>query len=180
MKSSDNEKWVYSRCRTVFDGGVTQSFGNDFARNVVIFGIDSSSSCHTDNYKNNFLILREGPTCGSYGGFGSLEKWFSISFSKARTKFCLGFHYNGDSSYLFVNGQESFEFEANKKNVNFSTQFCLRSISDEFHATKSREVSLGGNVYNISVDCNAIDKSDILNIHQYLMVKDNIKYCWDL
>ena len=23
MKSSDNEKWVYSRCRTVFDGGVT-------------------------------------------------------------------------------------------------------------------------------------------------------------
>ena len=34
-----------------------------------------------------------------------------------------------------------------------------------------------GNVYDFSVDYNAIDKSDILNIHKYLMVKNNITYC---
>ena len=28
-----------------------------------------------------------------------------------------------------------------------------------------------------SVDYNSIDKSDILNIHKYLMTKDNIKQC---
>ena len=31
---------------------------------------------------------------------------FDISFSKASTKFCLSLHYNGDNSYLFVNGKE--------------------------------------------------------------------------
>ena len=30
--------------------------------NVVIFGVDNSLSSHTDNIKNNFLILDKGPT----------------------------------------------------------------------------------------------------------------------
>ena len=36
-----------------------------------------------------------------------------------------------------------------------------------------------GNVYDSSVVYNAIDKSDILNTHKYLMVKSNEKYCLD-
>ena len=40
---------------------------------------------------------------------------------------------------------------------------------------ESREVSLNGNVYGFSVDCNSIDRSDIQNIHKYLMTKNNIK-----
>ena len=40
------------------------SFGNGFARNVVIFGVDDRSPFHTENRKNNFLILGEGPTQG--------------------------------------------------------------------------------------------------------------------
>ena len=31
------------------------------------------------------------------------------------------------------------------------------------------------NIYGFSVDYNYIGKSDILNIHKYLMTKDNIK-----
>ena len=50
-----------------------------------------------------------------------------------------------------------------------ATQFCLRIISNEFSAAESREVSLNGNVYDIYVDRNSIDKSDILNINKYLM-----------
>ena len=34
---------------------------------------------------------------------------------------------------------------------------------------------LSGNVYNFSVNYHSIDKSDILNIHKYLMTKNNIK-----
>ena len=49
------------------------------------------------------------------------------------------------------------------------------SISNGFRATESREVSLIENIYNFSVDHSSIDKSDILNIHKYLMVKNNIK-----
>ena len=32
------------------------------------------------------------------------------------------------------------------------------------------------NVYDFSVDYNAIDKSDILGIHKHLMVKNNIMF----
>ena len=38
------------------------------------------------------------------------------------------------------------------KKINFSTQFCLGSISNGFSNTESREVSLNGNVYDFSVD----------------------------
>ena len=53
--------------------------------------------------------------------------------------------------------------------------FRLGSISNGFSATESREVSLNENVYDFSVDYNCIDKSDIFNIHNYLMKKNNTK-----
>ena len=65
--------------------------------------------------------------------------------------------------------------KADNENVKFPNQFCLQSISNGFSATESREVSLNENVYDSSVDYNSIDKSDILNIHKYLMKKNNIK-----
>ena len=111
----------------------------------------------------------EGPIFGINGSFGSLEKQFTIKFTKANAKFCLSLHDNADHSYFFVNGKEVFKFETDNKNVNFPTQFCLGSISNGFSAAESREVSLNGNVYDFSVDCNSIDKSDILNIHKNLM-----------
>ena len=55
------------------------------------------------------------------------------------------------------------------------TLFCPGSISSAFSVNESREVSLNGNVYDFSVYYNSIDKSDILNIHKYLMTKNNIK-----
>ena len=100
---------------------------------------------------------------------------FSITFTKANTRLCLSLHYNADNSYLFVNGKEILKFKANNRNVNFPTQFCLGNISNGFSITESREVSLNGNVYDFSGDYNSIDKFDILNIHKYLMTKNNIK-----
>ena len=73
VKNINKEKWVYSGYGIAFDGAGLWNFGNDFARNVVIFGVDSSSSSHADNRKNNFLLLGEG-------SFGSSEKKFSINF----------------------------------------------------------------------------------------------------
>ena len=61
---------------------------------------------------------------------------------------------------MFVNGKEIFKFKPDNKNVNLPTQFFLRSISNEFRAAVSREVSLSGNVYNFFDSYNSIDKSD--------------------
>ena len=100
---------------------------------------------------------------------------FSINFSKATKIIRLSLHYNANNSYLFVNGKEILKFKAGNKNINFLIQFCLGSISNGFSANEAREVSLNRNVYEFSVDYNSIDKSDISNIHIYLMTKNNIK-----
>ena len=55
------------------------------------------------------------------------------------------------------------------------TQFYLKSISNGFSASESRGISLNENVYDFPVDYNSIDKFDILNVHKYLMTKNNKK-----
>ena len=61
-KHDYKSKYVYSGYETAFDGTSSWSFDNNFTRNVAIFGVDNSSSSHTDNRKSNFLVLGEGPT----------------------------------------------------------------------------------------------------------------------
>ena len=53
------------------------------------------------------------------------KKKFSINFTKANAKFCLNLDYNTDNSHLFVNGKDVFKFNADNKNFNFPTQFCV-------------------------------------------------------
>ena len=118
VKNSDKEIYVYSGYGITFNSTDWWSFGNDTARNVIIFGVDNSSSLHVGNRTNNVLILGLGPTFGIYGSFGLPEKKFSINFTKANTKFCLSLHYNADNSYLFVNAKEIIKFKADNKNVN--------------------------------------------------------------
>ena len=172
VKNSDKDKWVFTRYKIAFDGEDWWSFGNGITKNL--FGHCSSSSSNFDNLKNNFLILDLALTFGINGGFGLLEKKFCINFTKANTKCSFSLHYNGDNSYLFVNVKEIIRFKGDNKNVNFPTGFRLGSISDEFSATEFREVSLNGNMY-FSIEYNSVDKSDMLNIHKYLMTKNNIK-----
>ena len=79
---------------------------------------------------------------------------------------------------LLYKKEKIFNIKTDNINVNFSTQFCLGCISNGFHVTNCGEVSLGGNVYD-SVNCNAVDNSEIWNIHMYLMVKNYINV-WPL
>ena len=55
------------------------SFGNDYAGIVATVGVDYSSSSHTDNQGNDFLISGEGDTFRINGRFGAPEKRFSIT-----------------------------------------------------------------------------------------------------
>ena len=175
VKNSAKEKWSYRVYGIAFDGTGSWNFGNDCAKNVVIFGADNSSNFHVDNCKNNFLVLDEGSSHSINGSYGSPEKTFSINFSTVNTKFYLGLHYNGDNSYLFVNEKEIFKFKTNDGIVNFLTQFFLGIISYGFGGTESREVSLKVSLYNFSAAYIAIDKSDILNSNKYIAVKNNMK-----
>ena len=56
VKYNDKEKWVYGGYEIAFDGANSESFRDDFTRNVVTFGVDNNSLSHTDNCKNNCLV----------------------------------------------------------------------------------------------------------------------------
>ena len=64
-KNADIEKYGYSGFGIGFDRRSSFSFsGGGFGQNVLIFGVDMSSSPHTDNKKKDILVLRKGPTQG--------------------------------------------------------------------------------------------------------------------
>ena len=124
VKNIDKEKYVYSGYRKTFDSAGSWSFENYFARNVVIFGVDNSSSFNGDNRKNIFSVLGEGPTYGINGSFGSPEKNFSINLRKANTKFCLGLHYNADNSYFLLMEKKSLNLQLTMKMLTFQLNFA--------------------------------------------------------
>ena len=70
-----------------------------------------SSSLFIDNKKKYILILGKDPTQGLEHTLGA-EKMYLINFTKEKTKFCLGLHYNGANSYLFINGTDIIKFKA--------------------------------------------------------------------
>ena len=150
------------------------SFGNYIIRNIVIFGVDISFLSKADNRKNNFLVLVEVLAADINDRVVSAVERFSINWNKDKIV-CIFFNCNFDNSYLFVNGLEIYKFKVNNKNHNFPTQFYLGSMSNEVDAVKSREISFNRSVHNCSVDYNVVDKTDILNIQKYLMVKKDIK-----
>ena len=73
---------TYNGRGIAYDGEGSWSFGNGFARNIIIFGVDNSSSYHTDNGKNNFLVFGEGPTQGINDSTGAAEKKIVLTLVK--------------------------------------------------------------------------------------------------
>ena len=63
---------------------VMLSYGYDIARNVVFFGFDSTSSSHSNNEKNNFLVLSERPMEGINDSAGAEEKQLVLTLVKQR------------------------------------------------------------------------------------------------
>ena len=60
--------------------------------NIIIFGVDMSSSVHTDNKKKDTLILGKGSTQGLDDITLTAEAQYSINFARSNRKFCLSVH----------------------------------------------------------------------------------------
>ena len=82
-------------------------------------------------------------------------------------------HYNGPNSYLFVNGTEIIKFKANDSEIT-PYPLCLGNISKDWSLDNMKKTGLKGCVYDFSVHYDAIEISDILDIHKYLMGKNEI------
>ena len=52
---------------------------------------------------------------------------------------------------------------------------CLRNISVDFSANSMTKTGLDGSVHDFSVNYSIIDTSNIIDMHEYLMKKHDIK-----
>ena len=172
-KNADIDKYKYSGYGIGFNRHGSFSFpGTGLGKNVIIFGVDMSSSTKIDNRKKYILILGKTPTQGLEHTL-SAEKMYSINFTEHNKKFCLSLHYNGANSYLFVNGKEIHKFKAKDSEI-VATPLCLGNISKDWSVDNMKDTGLNGYVYDFSVDYDAIAVDDILDIHNYLMKKNDI------
>ena len=103
---------------------------------------------------------------------------YSINFTVTKKKLCLSLHYNGANSYLFVNGREIVKFKAKDSEI-VASPLHLGNISKDWSADNMKKAGLNGYVYEFGVDYIDFNKSNfnetIPNIHNYFMIKYNIK-----
>ena len=90
-----------------------------------------------------------------------------------KKKFCLSLHYNEANIYLFVNGKGIHKFKAKHSEI-VATPLCLGKISKAWSVDDMKRTGFNSYVYDFSVDYDAIVVDDILDIHKYLMKKNNM------
>ena len=66
---------------------------------------------------------------------------YSINFTVTKKKFSLSLHYNGASSYLFVNGAEIYKFKAEDSEI-AATPLCLGNISKDWSVDNMKKLDL--------------------------------------
>ena len=130
-----------------------------------------NSSTKIDNRKKDISILGKGATQELEHTL-SAEKIYSINFTEHNKKFCLSLHYDAANSYLFVNGKEIHKFIAKDSEI-VVIPLYLGNISKDGSVDDIKKTGLNRYVYDFSVDYNAAAVDDILNIHNYVMKKND-------
>ena len=169
--NSDIDKYEYAGCGIGFD--LKRTFSHPSAgtgANVVIFGADMSSSVNANNKTKSILTLGKGFTQGLEDTTFYAEKMYSMNLTATRKKFCLSLHYNGDNSYLLVNGTEIINFKTKHSEIE-ANPLCL---GNPLSSANMKETRLYGSVFNFSVDYRLTAVDDILDIYKYLMKKSDI------
>ena len=99
-------------------------------RNVLIFGVHENSVIHSNNKANSIFLMGDGFVQGINDTTLHAEKIYSQNFAAVNKKFVLSLHYNGNDSYLFVNGKQKLKFKAKDDQIVKEILF-LGNISDD-------------------------------------------------
>ena len=144
------------------------------ARNVLIFEADMNSSVHPTNRANHIYLMGTGLTQGINDITIYAEKNFYRNFTDFGKKFVLSLHYNGDNSYLFVNGRQELKFKT-KTDQLVKEKLCIGNLSDQWTTSESEKTGVYGKIYDFVVDYEQISGvKAIYDMHRYLMTKHNI------
>ena len=143
-------------------------------RNVLIFGADMNFSIHRTNRASHIYVMGDGFTQATHDTTLYIEKKYYRNFTEPDVKFVLSLHYNGDDSYLFVNGRQELKFKC-KTDQLVKEKLCIGNVSDQWTTSESEKIGLYGNIYDFVVDYEQIlGVKAIYDMHRYLMTKHNI------
>ena len=70
------------------------------------------------------------------------EKIYSQNFTAVDKRFVLSLHYNGEDSYLFVNGKQEVKFKAKDDQI-VKEILCLGNISDDWTTANAEKTGFG-------------------------------------
>ena len=144
------------------------------ARNVLIFGADMSFSVHATNRANHIYLMGTGLTQGINNTTIYAENNFYRNFTDFGKKFVLSLHYNGDNSYLFVNGRQELKFKS-KTDQLVKEKLCIGNLSDQCTTSESEKTGTFGKIYDFVVDYEKISGvKTIYDMHRHLIIKHNI------
>ena len=174
-KNADTSKFKYKGYGICFDEGGSFSIGSiNNGRNALIFGVDESSVVHSNNKANNIYVMGDLFVQGINDTTLYAEKIYSQNFIQPSKKFILSLHYNGDDSYLFVNGKQELKFKCKTESL-VKEKLCIGNLCDKWTTSESEKTGLYGNIYDFVVDYKPIGGVDpIYDIHKYLITKHNI------
>ena len=173
-KNTDTSKYKYEGYGICFDESGMFSMGNiTDGRNVLLFGVHENSAIHSNNKANNIYVMVDGIVQGINNTTLYAEKTYATNFSAVNKKFVLNLHYNGDNSYLLVNGKEELKFKAKDDQI-VKEILCLGNLSYDWTSLNATKTGLYGNVYDFAVDYTETSVGKIYNIHRYLMKKNDV------
>ena len=142
--------------------------------NVIIFGADMSFSKHANNKRNNIYVMGKDYVQRINDTTIYAEKMYYINFTYLGKKFMLSLRYNGDDSYLFVNGSKELKFKA-KTDQLVKEKLCIGNLSDQWTTSESEKTGIYGKIYDFVVDYEQISGvKAIYDMHRYLITKHNI------
>ena len=172
--ATDTSKHKYEGYGICFDEGGTFSKGGiNNRRNVLIFRVHESSLVHKNNKANNIYVMGDLFVQCINDTTLYVEKLYSQNFTAVNKKFVLNLHYNGDDSYLFINGKRELKFKAKDDQI-VKEILCLGNIDDDWTAANAQKTGRWGEIYDFAVDYTSTNIGDIFKIHRYLMKKYNI------
>ena len=116
------------------------------ARNVIIFGVDMSFSKHANNKANNIFVMGKDYVQKINDTTIYAEKMYYRNFTEPGHKSVLSLHYNGDDSYLFVNGRQELKLKT-KTDQLVKEKLCIGNLSDQWTTSESEKTGLYGKMY---------------------------------
>ena len=147
-KNANTSHYKYEGYGICFDSESSFSFGNRIdAKNLIIF-VNTSNSSHSTNKTQNIYVLGKDFAQGLNNATTYAEKIYKTNFTEQSKKFILLLHYNGDNSYLFVNGSQELRFKSSVTYLDRNL-LCVGNISSDWSLTNGTKTGLYGNVYDL-------------------------------